>query len=53
MINFDHARQLLRRFQGETYLAGFNILSETGRTCRELGSRAVLVSDTFPGARAS
>ncbi len=50
MANFDNARALLRQFKGDAYLFGIGILPNVGRVAAELGQRAVLVSDVFPGA---
>ena len=50
--SFDKARQLLKQFKGDSYVYGFGVLGETGRLAAELGRRAVLVRDTFPGSSA-
>jgi alcohol dehydrogenase len=50
MNKFEEARILIRRFKGETYLSGFEVLPEVGRRCSELGERAVIVCNTFPGS---
>lgn len=48
--NFDQARSLLREFKGDSFVSGFGVLSEAGRLAADLGRRAVLVRDTFPGS---
>jgi alcohol dehydrogenase class IV len=50
MFTHDKARQLIRQFKGDTYLFGFGLLGETGRVTADLGKRAVLVRDLFPGS---
>jgi alcohol dehydrogenase class IV len=50
MPKFEKARQLIRQFKGGTYLFGFDLLPEVGRVAKELGRRAVLVRDRFPGS---
>lgn len=50
MADFNNARALLRGFKGETYLNGIGVLSQVGRVASELGRRAILVRDVFPGA---
>jgi alcohol dehydrogenase len=50
MPNFDEARNLLHRFKGNRYLPGFGTLPQVGPITRELGERAVLVCDAFPGS---
>jgi alcohol dehydrogenase len=49
---FDQARQLVRDFKGESYAFGYGVLNRTGALAADLGRRAVLVRDTFPGADA-
>jgi alcohol dehydrogenase len=52
MCDFEKARTLLRQFKGEAYTYGFDTLASAGRQAAELGNRAVLVRDSFPGASA-
>jgi alcohol dehydrogenase class IV len=49
MSNFTTAQQLISKFKGERYLHGMGVLSAVGPTAAELGKRAVLVRDSFPG----
>ncbi len=50
MANFDQARALLREFKGDKYLHGLGVLPQIGGITAELGRRAALVRDDFPGA---
>lgn len=50
MADFDRARALLREFKGNKYIHGLDVLSQVGPATAELGDRAVLVCDSFPGA---
>jgi alcohol dehydrogenase len=50
MSNFDKARALLREFKGDAYLFGAGVLSRVGEVVASVGSRPVLVRDTFPGS---
>jgi alcohol dehydrogenase len=52
MQSFDKARKLIRQFKGDSYVYGFGVLKETGRVAAQLGKRAVLVHDPFPGSPA-
>jgi alcohol dehydrogenase len=46
-MEFNRARHLLHQFKGGTYIYGFKTLKQVGKTCSELGKRAVLVRGTF------
>jgi alcohol dehydrogenase len=46
----DRARALLREFKGDAYLYGAGVLSQVGGVIASLGTRPVLVRDTFPGS---
>jgi len=50
MSRFEKARQLLAEFKGGAYLHGMGVLPQVGRVVAELGTRATLVWDKFPGA---
>jgi len=50
MATFDKAQTLLREFKGNKYLHGMGVLSQVGEATAELGKRAALVRDVFPGA---
>jgi alcohol dehydrogenase len=50
MPEFEKARQLVRQFKGDTYIYGFGLLAKAGAVAAELGKRAVLVRDVFPGS---
>jgi len=50
MYQFDHAEVLLKEFKGDAYLHGLGILPKVGKVAAELGQRAVLVADQFPGS---
>jgi alcohol dehydrogenase class IV len=47
---FEKARQLVRKFKGDSYIHGFGVLGEAGRAAAQLGKRAALVADAFPGS---
>ena len=50
MAAFEDAERLLRKFKGDGYLHGIGVLPQVGRAAAELGHRAVLVRDAFPGS---
>ena len=50
MADFNNARALLSEFKAGEYLNGIGVLSQVGRVTAELGRRAVLIRDVFPGA---
>lgn len=50
--SFENARNLIRQFKGANYVSGIGVIQEGGRLCSELGRRAVLVRDSFPGSSA-
>jgi alcohol dehydrogenase len=50
MPDFEKARYLLREFKGDTYLHGVHVLPQVGGVTANLGDRAALVRDTFPGS---
>jgi alcohol dehydrogenase len=52
MTDFEKARALLREFKGDKYLHGMGVLSQVGGVTAQLGKRAALVRDVFPGADA-
>jgi alcohol dehydrogenase class IV len=49
MPGFEKARALIRQFKGDAYLNGFGVLPQVGQLCANLGKRAVIVRDLFPG----
>ena len=50
MADFGKARALLREFKGDSYLQGMGVLTRVGPVVTELGTRAALVRDAFPGS---
>jgi alcohol dehydrogenase len=52
MNQFHQARSLLREFKGDVYLHGLNVLNQVGEKTAQLGSRAAIIRDSFPGAEA-
>lgn len=50
MADFGKARALLREFKGDNYLHGMGVLPRVGPVVTELGTRAALVRDAFPGS---
>jgi alcohol dehydrogenase class IV len=50
MARFDKARELIRRFKGDSYLNGVGVLPGAGRLAAGLGRRAAVVRDAFPGS---
>jgi alcohol dehydrogenase class IV len=50
MDNFNAARSLLHKFKGDAYIHGLGVLPQTGELAAQLGKRAALVRDSFPGA---
>ncbi|MBL8295748.1 MAG: iron-containing alcohol dehydrogenase [Bryobacterales bacterium] len=53
MTYFERARKLIADFKGPRYRFGFGVLGETGRMAVELGRRALVVRDGFPGSDAA
>ncbi len=49
MSDFERARDLIRELKGNSYVYGPGVLVEVGRLAAELGTRAALVYDVFPG----
>ena len=49
MSDFTRARQLIQEFQGNRYVFGSGVLGQTGKITAELGRRAALIHDSFPG----
>jgi alcohol dehydrogenase len=47
--DFTRARRLIEDFQGDRYIFGSGVLQQTGRVTAELGKRAAVVYDPFPG----
>jgi alcohol dehydrogenase class IV len=52
MNQFHQARSLLREFKGDVYLHGLNVLNQVGEKTAQLGYRAAIIRDSFPGAEA-
>jgi len=50
MAGFDKARELLRDFKGDKYLHGLGVLTKVGPAVTELGTKAALIRDAFPGS---
>jgi alcohol dehydrogenase class IV len=50
MSSFDKAAELLKKFKGDKYVNGFGVLDQAGPLAAQLGRRAALVCDTFPGS---
>lgn len=49
MNSFEHARQLLQGFKGNSYLYGAGVLENVGKVAAAVGKRGVLVYGVFPG----
>lgn len=49
MADFTKARELMQEFQGSKYVFGSGVLSQTGKIAVELGKKAALIYDVFPG----
>ena len=52
MQECENARTLIRRFKGDKYVFGFDVLPQAGAMAAGLGKRAAVVRDTFPGSEA-
>ncbi len=52
MRTFEDAQTLIRRFKGDKYVCGFDVLPQAGAMAAGLGKRAAVVRDTFPGSEA-
>ncbi len=52
MQKFENAQSLIRRFKGDKYVCGFDVLPQAGAMAAGLGRRAAVVRDTFPGSEA-
>lgn len=50
MTNIEQAELLLKRFKGDSYLYGEQVLRQVGELAASLGSRVMLVRDDFPGS---
>ncbi len=50
MGQFQRADELLREFKGDAYLHGLDVLPQVGHVAANLGRRAVLIADRFPGS---
>jgi len=50
MSNVEKARALIHQFRGDAYLNGIGVLPQVGQLCTNLGKRAVIVRDLFPGS---
>jgi len=50
--SFEKARALLRQFKGGAYVHGLGVLSQVGHVTAQVGRRAALVADRFPGSAA-
>ena len=50
MTSLEKAGEILRRFKGDRYANGFGVLAQAGPMAAQLGKRAVLVCDRFPGS---
>lgn len=49
MSDFQRARKLIEEYKGDRYAFGSGVLSQVGRMAAELGSKAVLIYDVYPG----
>lgn len=47
---FENATKLIAPFKGEKYVHGLDVAQEAGRLCAQLGRRALIVRDAFPGS---
>jgi alcohol dehydrogenase len=52
MPKSEDARTLIRRFKGDKYVFGFDVLPQAGAMAAGLGKLAAVVRDTFPGSEA-
>jgi len=50
VTHVEKAEDLLRRFKGDSYLFGAEVLARVGSVVSGLGGRAALVRGTFPGS---
>lgn len=50
MSDFEKARDLIHEFKGDRYVYGPGALRQVGGVAADLGARAGLVRDTFPGS---
>lgn len=50
MTLIERARELLYTFKGDAYVHGAGVLPRTGALVAEVGARAALVRDPFPGS---
>ncbi len=50
MSEFSKANELIQGFKGDTYLRGHGVLNRVGELAGDLGKRAALVRDVFPGS---
>jgi alcohol dehydrogenase len=50
MMEYTKADKLLSNFKGNAYMHGMGVLNGVGIATRELGSRALLIIDPFPGS---
>ena len=50
MSDFSKANELIQKFKGDAYLRGHGVLDRVGELAGDLGKRAVLVRDVFPGS---
>ncbi len=46
----DAAKKLLEEFKGSSYIYGRDVLDTVGKTAAEAGSKACIVTSTFPGS---
>lgn len=53
MTTTDSARTLIRQFKGDSYVHGLGVLPQAGELAAQLGTRAVVVRDTFSGLDAT
>jgi alcohol dehydrogenase class IV len=51
MSEFSSANELIHGFKGNAYVHGPGVLSQAGSLAAQLGKRALLIEDTFPGAQ--
>gem|GEM_PF-4397571 len=49
MSDLERARELIRESQGSKYIFGAGVLGQVGQVSADLGKKAALIYDVFPG----
>lgn len=50
MTNLEKAKELLKGFKGDSYLFGAGVLGDVGKVAKQLGKKAIIIRDGFPGS---